>query len=861
MKTGAVIQARMGSTRLPGKVMLPLQGPSVLDHVLARVAQCTRLDEIVVATTTLRQDDVIAARAAGHGVTCFRGSVDDLLARYYHTARASGLDVVVRITADCPLIDPFVTDEVVGRFLEGGWDIVTNAGDAPGERTYPRGLDTEVFSFAALAEAFERARAAYQREHVTPYLYETKRVYVHRHPVDYSRHRWTLDTEDDYRLLREIYARLYRGRHDFYFMDIVDLVERTPWLASINAHVEQRRARPDAEEGAGGDFDARLERLLDAHGVRPQGSRRSRLQEAVAARWRAIPRDTPILLWGDAEHTAELLNLVREDPRTIVGVVDGGAGEPGEVTHGHRRVTPEGVDGRDVGLVVVSSHRNRTDIKAEARRRFPGHAILDFYDALEARAEFAERRGFPFYSCAEYVRLSELKEAYEGAAEPEARRRALFDLVALYFEVRDFVHAFAYAQAWVAGGHDAEGRVARCLADVRALLDELKGRLQRRERDVALFLVDALRPKDVVPDEGTAAGMPFLAGFAKTAVTFANAFSPTLYTLPGIPAMLTGRLPLDDGLYARRSLRVDESALLSALHARGYRLANFVSWKNFFTGDDRVAAVRVRAPGDVVPLLSRGVVPRLLWALACRLAVDASAPAFSLVHMFYETHDPHVCGYHERPPVHHLFYEYLADPGHGMTKERYRRQLMECLRYVDAQLEFYFDLLPERMLKVVFSDHGQAAERILDRPEEVGSLLSWHDERIRVVLMVHVPGTPGFTHTGLFSMLDLGALVRGAVEGTVTIPQRAYVPVQCEPIYNPRIREIFASIGCGKYAKGFKALRGDRDKYVLYHDGAEEYYLLPDERNDRARAAEAGADLARIRAALPDRTFPDFGAR
>ena len=230
----------MGSTRLPGKVMLDLCGKPVIDHVIERLAQCAELDEIVVATTDGAADDVLAERAAANGVACFRGSEDDVLSRYYHAARERALDVVVRITADCPLIDPAVTCEVVRFFRVHDYAIVANVGDGPGERTYPRGLDTEVFSFATLAEAFERATRKDQREHVTPYAYENGRAYCCRNGVDYSRYRWTLDTADDYALLQAIYERLYRGKHDFYFMDVVRLMEREPGLASLNAHVEQK---------------------------------------------------------------------------------------------------------------------------------------------------------------------------------------------------------------------------------------------------------------------------------------------------------------------------------------------------------------------------------------------------------------------------------------------------------------------------------------------------------------------------------------------------------------------------------------------------------------------------------------------
>lgn len=226
--------------------MLDLCGKPVIDHVIERLKQCAEVGVVVIATTEDRRDDALAERAVANGVACFRGSEADVLSRYYLAARELGLEVVVRVTADCPLIDPGVTGEVVRFFLAHDYAMVTNGGDRPGERTYPRGLDTEVFSFAALGEAFERATRSEQREHVTPYIYENGSVYHYRNDVDYSRYRWTLDTADDYALLRAIYERLYRGKHDFYFMDVVRLMEREPGLAALNAHVEQKTYGTDA---------------------------------------------------------------------------------------------------------------------------------------------------------------------------------------------------------------------------------------------------------------------------------------------------------------------------------------------------------------------------------------------------------------------------------------------------------------------------------------------------------------------------------------------------------------------------------------------------------------------------------------
>ncbi|QXM05176.1 cytidylyltransferase domain-containing protein [Crassaminicella indica] len=246
-KVVAIIQARMGSTRLSGKVMKDLFGKTVLDHVITRVKQSEYIDEIVIATTTLKRDNIIVEEAKKCGVKYFRGSEDDVLSRYYYAAKENNADIVVRITSDCPLIDPIVVDEIVKFYIENDYEIVSNAGVDLSQRTYPRGLDTEVFSFEVLENAFKNAKEKYQREHVTPYIYEnSKKIYYYKNDIDYSKYRWTLDTKEDFELIREIYKYFYRGEHDFYSDQILNLMKKEPELVKINENIEQKKIKSNS---------------------------------------------------------------------------------------------------------------------------------------------------------------------------------------------------------------------------------------------------------------------------------------------------------------------------------------------------------------------------------------------------------------------------------------------------------------------------------------------------------------------------------------------------------------------------------------------------------------------------------------
>jgi spore coat polysaccharide biosynthesis protein SpsF len=237
----AIIQARMGSTRLPGKVLRDLGGDTVLARVVSRVRRCRLVNDVVVATSKDPVDDIILKECQRLGTRVFRGCEQDVLDRYYCAAREAKAEVVVRITSDCPLIDPGVSDKTIQAFLDARPDYASNVL----ERTYPRGLDTEVVTFAALESAWRDAREPYQREHVTPFFYqhpERFRLLSVKGDLDYSQYRWTLDTPEDLEFLRAVYARQMSQR-DLAWQDVLSMVEREPGLAEINRHIVQKTVR------------------------------------------------------------------------------------------------------------------------------------------------------------------------------------------------------------------------------------------------------------------------------------------------------------------------------------------------------------------------------------------------------------------------------------------------------------------------------------------------------------------------------------------------------------------------------------------------------------------------------------------
>lgn len=239
MTITVIIQARMGSTRLPGKINLPLGTTTVLEHVIHRVSTANIPDAIMVATTTSDLDDKTVELAKKSNALIFRGSEEDVLNRFYEAAKSISASIIVRITADCPFIDPILLDNMLEHFMSTkGSDYLSNTI----ERTYPRGLDIEIFSFHALSVAEKNAAHTFEREHVTPYIYhhpEVFKISQYTQTKNHAHYRLTLDTPEDWQLISTLYQRLDEQKKSKDTASILNLLEHEPALLKINQHIQQ----------------------------------------------------------------------------------------------------------------------------------------------------------------------------------------------------------------------------------------------------------------------------------------------------------------------------------------------------------------------------------------------------------------------------------------------------------------------------------------------------------------------------------------------------------------------------------------------------------------------------------------------
>lgn len=247
----AIVQGRMSSSRLPGKVLLDIGGQPMLARVVMRARRARTLDHVIVATTTDPSDEAIAEFCRERGFPCFRGDLFDVLDRYYQAARLYQAGVIVRLTADCPVLDPDEIDRTVKLLFETGAEFTTNRLPPPFKRTTPIGLDTEVCTFAALERAWREAKAKHEREHVMPYLYEDPgrfKMKVADMEPDCSHLRWTVDTPEDLEVMRQIYAA-FQNDDGFSLAELLIMNKKHPEWQQMTSTV-QHKTFMDVDEKA-----------------------------------------------------------------------------------------------------------------------------------------------------------------------------------------------------------------------------------------------------------------------------------------------------------------------------------------------------------------------------------------------------------------------------------------------------------------------------------------------------------------------------------------------------------------------------------------------------------------------------------
>jgi spore coat polysaccharide biosynthesis protein SpsF len=244
-KVAAIIQARMASSRLPGKILTMLGHQPALEWMINRVGRSKLVDQVIIATTSDPSDDVVQTFCEDRSITCYRGDMYDVLDRVYQAAKQNKADVVLRLTGDCPFIDPEMLDDLIHMFLSIEPPLDFAANRLPMERTVPIGLDAEICSIGALEKVWQESTVKHHREHVMPYFYENPEKFNIMHlenDPDYGHLRWTLDTSEDLLMLQKV-AEHFDGRDDFSWLEVLKLIEEKPEIQEINTGVRHKDYR------------------------------------------------------------------------------------------------------------------------------------------------------------------------------------------------------------------------------------------------------------------------------------------------------------------------------------------------------------------------------------------------------------------------------------------------------------------------------------------------------------------------------------------------------------------------------------------------------------------------------------------
>ncbi|MDP2365890.1 MAG: glycosyltransferase family protein [Ignavibacteria bacterium] len=234
----AIIQARVNSTRLPNKIFCDIEGFPLIWHIVNRIKTSKKINDIIIATSDNKKDDILEKWCLTNNIKCFRGSEKNVLERFYFSALKYETEIIARITADDPFKDPEIIDNVIDMLITKNLDFAFN--NKP--PTFPEGLDTEIFTFSALKNAYENSLDPFEQEHVTQFFYRNPNLFLQKNysnSQNFSNLRWTVDTEKDLEMVKVVYKHLFSSKQVFLFNDILNLIYENPWISNINLDVER----------------------------------------------------------------------------------------------------------------------------------------------------------------------------------------------------------------------------------------------------------------------------------------------------------------------------------------------------------------------------------------------------------------------------------------------------------------------------------------------------------------------------------------------------------------------------------------------------------------------------------------------
>lgn len=440
-----------------------------------------------------------------------------------------------------------------------------------------------------------------------------------------------------------------------------------------------------------------------------------------------------------------------------------------------------------------------------------------------------------------------VKTMYELSTNKVEIEFFLKELIVKYLTIKDFINAKMYIQEFIDIVIDKKNHYKNFLSELNSLLSELKSSVKKRKNsDVSLLMIDSFRYKSFEENKDK---IPFIKKLSEKGINFSDAFSGTTYTVQSIKSVLTGKKTIDDRLY--ESTKVDfAKSIFQHFSSKGYNCFHF-GGKQFFSEGSPISTTIY--PTLLQPMTS------ILWDYIICLA-NEKKPTFSLVHLCGELHTPILSSQHkEIGKIRDLFWYYKSknELEKKQVLEDMFQRLEEAMEYLDKQLRFYFDFFPPNISMAIFGDHGEQ----IGEYNQLDSMFTWYEETIKIPLILY--NKQNHIHQNqdnLFSMVDFKDMFINFMDlNNVVIPICDYIQVQRDPVYNKSMRSdnIFINGVGEKFFKGFKVIRGKNDKFIIYEDGTEEYYLIENEEVNLINEAKFQTRIEEMRG-IVNKDFPNF---
>lgn len=512
-----------------------------------------------------------------------------------------------------------------------------------------------------------------------------------------------------------------------------------------------------------------------------------------------LGKDSKIAIWGAGEHTKIMFEKMPEVWEKALYIIDNLEKNQGKHILNKLTISPSKISIYDINTIIISTFDARKKIKRQISSMNMNIEVIDIYEYMENKYNLV--LDAPFYKPLNiYLKIHSLKNSLTNSLK-EDRNEIMQHIAYLYLSLADFKNGTFYLK---------KASVSEeFITEINQLMQEVKDNLNKRGgNDIFLMLIDALRNKDLPK-------MNFLNNLAKKSINFEKSFATSIYTFGSLLSIFSGSMPFENKLYLRKTLNENECELIEKA------LSNDFSIKMYSDGE-----LPIINSNKVQTTIFSNYLSYSLWKGITDLICDKKENAIYFLYFLRESHPPHICGNNTgNIEIHKTLFTTSDEP--NQTEEQYKKQLDDCLKYIDEQLNFYNDILESRVTQVIFSDHGQVVEGATKRVDEIGTLAGWHDDRCHNVFMINnLRKFDGIQVTELFSMKNFSKVISSIIDGNIKFYPSDFVGLQFEEMTNTISRKIYMDKKCEEYINGFDMYRTQEYKLVICNDTVCKLYKL-----------------------------------